>query len=144
MRKAEQEIGRIIARLGEIKAAKESLSQEESALWRSFDSAADAAAGKGQPYRFLDSGAGLVLARVLTERLDVVKLEERLPEAAWKAVTVAARRFERPLLEAALLKGRVPEGIVEDCTERSLRRYGPAPATKEERASCESNRSDPR
>ena len=134
MAKAERDIARIIARLGEIKAAKEALSQEEGALWDSFHAAADAAAGKGQPYRFLDGETGLVLARVLTERLDVAMLEERLPEAHWKAVTVAARRFERPLLDAAVLKGKVPAGIVEDCTERSLRRYGPAPATKEERA----------
>ena len=134
MRKAEQEIGHIIARLGEIKAAKEALSQEESALWDSFHSAADAAAGKGQPYRFLDAESALVLARVLTERLDVAKLEERLSDGAWKAVTVPARRFERPLLDAAVLKGKMPAGIVEDCTEISLRRYGPAPATKEERA----------
>ena len=45
-----------------------------------------------------------------------------------------ARRFERPLLDAAVLKGKMPAGILEDCTEISLRRYGPAPATKEERA----------
>jgi len=134
MTKAEREIGRIIARLGEIKAVKEALLQEESALWDSFHGIADAAAGKEQPYRFLDSESALVLARVLAERLDVAKLEERLSDAAWRAVTVPARRFERPLLDAAILKGKVPAGIVEDCTDRSLRRYGPAAATKDERA----------
>ena len=134
MIKAERQISGIIARLIEIKAAKEALSQEEGALWDSFHGTADAAAGKGQPYRFLDSVSGLVLARVLTQSLNVAKLEERLPEAVWRAVTVPVRRFERPLLDAAIIKGKVPGGIVEDCTERSLRRYGPAAATKDERA----------
>ena len=134
MTKAEREISAIVAALVELKAAKESLSQRESEMWDRFHALADAAAGKGQPYRFLDAESALVLARVLTERLDVAKLEERLSDGAWKAVTVPARRFERPLLDAAVLKGKMPAGIVEDCTEISLRRYGPAPATKEERS----------
>jgi len=134
MTKAERAINGIVAQLVELKAAKEALSREESALWDSFHGIADGLAGKGQPYRFLDGESGLVLARVLSERLDVAKLEERLSEIAWKAVTVAARRFERSLLDAAVIKGKVPAGIVENCVERSLRRYGPAPATKDERA----------
>lgn len=132
--KAEREIARTIARLIEVKAEKEALAREEGALWDSFHGVADAVAGKGQPYRFLDAESGLVLARVLTQSLDVAKLEERLSDAAWRAVTVPARHFERPLLEAAIIKGTVPAGIVEGCTEHSLRRYGPAAATKEERA----------
>jgi hypothetical protein len=128
----------IIRELLVIEAELEKLEKMKAAAWARFFAVADKAAGKDQSYRYLDPELLQVIARIVPapqELLDRDGLFDELTAAQRRIITRPV--IDLALLDAAVLIGKVQPELVANFTTMkpsAPRRYGPKPATKEERA----------
>ena len=127
----------IVQRIGEIRGAKDKLEAEENFLWKQFFTIADAIAGEGKPYRYLDKDLMMVMARTVSilESLDEAGLLEspQLSPVARRAITKTVIVIDPVLVEAAITKKKLPIELIWQFTKRKvvLKRIF-HPATKEE------------
>lgn len=137
----DEEVRAIMTRLEAIKQNVEILGKEADALWSAFFKIADARAGEGAPFRFLDEELGVVIARQIATSgsIDSAALEKQLTEEQWGRVSELRRVLNTTLLEAEALRDPTIRSTLDTCSQvkKIVRRYGPRRASKEDLAELE-------
>lgn len=139
--------GEIMTRLIAIKEEMGKLTAEQEALWKRFFEFADDIAGEGKKYRWLNRELGMVMGRIMAQPspvLDTTALLEdpALSLGARRAITKRVVVVDNNGILSYAGKNKEFAALVAKHTvtpEKQVRRYGPAEATKEEKAALEAD-----